>query len=318
MNKKSKIYVAGHNGLVGSALVRNLNLKGYSNLILRSRQELDLTRQADVQDFFNKEAPEYVFLAAAKVGGIVCNMNFQADFLFENLMIGANVINSAYQNNVKRLIYLGSSCVYPRDSIQPIKEDYLLSGNLEETNEGYAIAKIAGLKLCEKYRRQYGCDFLTVMPTNTFGPNDRFHPEYSHVIPGLIQRLHDAKIKNLNKVAIWGTGNVRREFMYVDDLAEALVLLMNSDAIGTNRIFNIGTGVDIEISELVNLLKKVVGYNGQIEFDSSKPEGCPRKVLNIDRILALGWKPETSLMSGLTRAYDWAQKNVLIAEQTAS
>lgn len=286
MNKDSKIYVAGHRGLVGSAIVRNLEERGYTNIICRTHKELDLTRQADVEKFFEEEKPEYVFLAAAKVGGIHANNTRPAEFIYENLMIESNIIHSAYKYGVKKLLFLGSSCIYPKFANQPIKEEYLLTGELEPTNEAYAIAKITGIELCKFYRRQYGCDFISAMPTNLYGINDNFDLETSHVLPALIRKFHKAKINNQEEVVMWGTGKPLREFMYVDDLADALVHLMvnYSDEIHVNM----GTGKDLSIGELAQIVKEVVGYEGKIVNDLSKPDGTPRKLLDVSRLEATG------------------------------
>ncbi len=300
----SRVFVAGHRGLVGSAIVRGLDRHGYSNVILRTRAELDLLNQAAVQRFFAQERIEFVFVVAAKVGGILHNSQHQADFLYENLMISANIIKAAADNGVQKLLYLGSSCIYPRLSPQPIPEEALLSGPLEPTNEGYALAKIAGLKLCEKYQQQYGKRFVSVMPTNMYGENDKFHPEHSHVIPGMMRRFHEAKFSADPYVTVWGTGAPRREFLYVDDFATAALMIMNHYEEATT--LNVGTGQDVTIRELAELMKRVVGYQGEIRFDSSKPDGTPRKVLDTSKITALGWKPSVSLEEGLTRSYAWA------------
>ena len=303
MNKNSKIYVAGHRGLVGSAIVRNLEERGYTNIICRTHKELDLTRQADVEKFFAEEKPEYVFLAAAKVGGIHANNTRPAEFIYENLMIESNIIHSAYKYGVKKLLILGSSCIYPKFANQPIKEEYLLTGELEPTNEAYAIAKITGIELCKFYRRQYGCDFISAMPTNLYGINDNFDLETSHVLPALIRKFHEAKINNQEEVVMWGTGKPLREFMYVDDLADALVHLMvnYSDEIHVNM----GTGKDLSIGELAQIVKEVVGYEGKIVNDLSKPDGTPRKLLDVSRLEATGWKYKTELRDGIERVYKW-------------
>lgn len=314
MDLKSNIYVAGHRGLVGSSIVRALEFHGYKNILKVPHSELDLTQSNEVDKFFKENKIDYVFLSAAKVGGIIYNAKFQADFLFDNLAISANVIKAAANNNVKKLLYLGSSCIYPKHAPQPIKEEYLLTGPLEPTNEGYAIAKIAGLKLCEKYREQYNRDFISVMPTNLYGPFDNFHPEHSHVIPGLIRRFHYAKINKDKNVIIWGTGTPRREFLYVEDLANALVKVMNLDSDlvykpGTVSTINVGTGKDISILDLATQIKDVVGFEGEIVCDASKPDGTPRKVLDVSRITNLGWQPKVSLAEGLRTVYDWALSN---------
>ena len=307
MNKNSKIYVAGHRGLVGSAIVRNLEERGYTNIICRTHKELELTRQADVEKFFAEEKPEYVFLAAAKVGGIQANNTRPAEFIYENLMIESNIIHSAYKYRVKKLLFLGSSCIYPKFANQPIKEEYLLTGELEPTNEAYAIAKITGIELCKFYRRQYGCDFISAMPTNLYGINDNFDLETSHVLPALIRKFHEAKINNQEEVVMWGTGKPLREFMYVDDLADALVHLMvnYSDEIHVNM----GTGKDLSIGELAQIVKEVVGYEGKIVNDLSKPDGTPRKLLDVSRLEATGWKYKTELREGIEKVYKWYLEN---------
>ena len=303
MNKDSKIYVAGHRGLVGSAIVRNLEERGYTNIIYRTHKELDLTRQVEVEKFFEEEKPEYVFLAAAKVGGIHANNTRPAEFIYDNLMIESNIIHSAYKYGVKKLLFLGSSCIYPKFANQPIKEEYLLTGELEPTNEAYAIAKITGIELCKFYRRQYGCDFISAMPTNLYGINDNFDLETSHVLPALIKKFHEAKINNQEEVVMWGTGKPLREFMYVDDLADALVHLMlnYSDEIHVNM----GTGKDLSIGELAQIVKEVVGYEGKIVNDLSKPDGTPRKLLDVSRLEATGWKYKTELREGIEKVYKW-------------
>jgi len=303
MNKDSKIYVAGHRGLVGSAIVRNLEERGYTNIIYRTHKELDLTRQVEVEKFFEEEKPEYVFLAAAKVGGIHANNTRSAEFIYENLMIESNIIHSAYKYGVKKLLFLGSSCIYPKFANQPIKEEYLLTGELEPTNEAYAIAKITGIELCKFYRRQYGCDFISAMPTNLYGINDNFDLETSHVLPALIRKFHEAKINNQEEVIMWGTGKPLREFMYVDDLADALVHLMlnYSDEIHVNM----GTGKDLSIGELAQIVKEVVDYEGKIVNDLTKPDGTPRKLLDVSRLEATGWKYRTELREGIEKVYKW-------------
>jgi len=312
MNKTSKIYIAGHTGLVGSALTRKLTAEGYSNLVYRTFEQLDLTRQADVEAFFAAEKPEYVFLAAAKVGGIHANNTYPADFIYSNLIIQTNVIHAAYKYGVKRLLFLGSSCIYPKLCPQPMKEEHLLTGLLEPTNEPYALAKIAGIKMCESYNRQYGTQFIAVMPTNLYGPNDNFDLQTSHVMPALIRKFHEAKISNQPEVIVWGTGTPRREFLYVDDMAAGCVFLMNLDDATIKRellsypkpcFVNLGTGEDITITDLAALIAKVAGFKGKLVFDSSKPDGTPRKLLDVSRLHALGWQPEVSLESGITKAY---------------
>ena len=310
MEKDSKIYVAGHRGLVGSAIVRELKAKGYHNLLLKTHQELDLTRQVDVEEFFNQEKPEYVILAAAKVGGIHANNTYPGEFIHENLAIQTNVIHQAYQVGVKRLLFLGSSCIYPRDCPQPIKEEYLLTGPLEPTNRPYALAKIAGIEMCSAYNRQYGTQFLAVMPTNLYGPGDNYHPENSHVIPALIRKIHEAKEKGASHVEIWGTGRPKREFLYSEDLADALLFLLNMDELsylkllsqGQYPLINVGTGKDISIAELAMLIAQVVGFEGEFKFDESKPDGTMRKVLDESRINYCGWKPCEKLTTGIKKA----------------
>jgi len=303
MNKDSKIYVAGHNGLVGSAIVRRLKEEGYTNLIFKTSKELDLTQFNLVLDYFKKENPEYVFLAAAKVGGILANRDYPADFIFKNLSIQTNIIESSRQVGVKKLLFLGSSCIYPKFAQQPIKEEYLLDGKLEETNEPYAIAKIAGIKLCQSYNRQYGTNYISVMPTNLYGINDNFDLNSSHVLPALIRKMHDAKVSNLPTVTLWGTGNPKREFLQVDDLAEALIFLMKNH--NESDWVNIGTGEDISIKELANLIKQIVGYEGELVWDTSKPDGTPRKLLDVSKINSLGWKHKTNLENGINKTYTW-------------
>jgi GDP-L-fucose synthase len=297
MEKSSKIFVAGHKGMVGSAIERKLQLEGYHNIVLRTSAELDLRKQKQVEEFFVAEKPEYVFLAAAKVGGILANNTYRADFLYENLMIESNVIHQSYINKVKKLLFLGSSCIYPKLASQPLKEEYLLSGNLEETNEPYAIAKIAGIKLCESYRRQYGCHFISAMPTNLYGPNDNYDLNNSHVIPAMIRKFNEAKIKNSLTVELWGSGTPLREFLHVDDLADACLFLMDSyDGIS---FVNVGFGTDLSIKELAATIKNLVGYEGLISWDASKPDGTPRKLMDTSLLSGLGWTPKISLKSGL-------------------
>ena len=303
MDTQSKIYVAGSRGLVGSALVRTLQAQGYNNLVLRSSQELDLRNQASVEAFFALEKPEYVFLGAARVGGIQANNTYRAEFLYDNLMIEANIIHSAYRHGVQKLLFLGSSCIYPKLCPQPMKEDYLLTGALEQTNEPYAIAKIAGLKLCENYCRQYGVSFISAMPTNLYGINDNFDLANSHVLPALMRKLHEAKVDGDPTVTVWGTGTPLREFLYVDDLADALVFLMNTyNAID---FVNVGTGQEVSIKELALTLKAVVGYEGELVFDSTKPDGTPRKLLDVSRLTAAGWQAKTDLKTGIEKTYSW-------------
>jgi GDP-L-fucose synthase len=310
MQKNERIFVAGHKGLVGSAILRRLQAEGYSNLVVRSRQQLDLMRQAEVETFFKAEKPEYVFLAAAKVGGILANNTYPAEFIYENLLIENNVIHSSYEAGVKKLLFLGSSCIYPRDCPQPMKEEYLLSGQLEPTNEPYAIAKIAGIRMCQSYNRQYGTRFISVMPTNLYGPGDNFDLETSHVLPALIRKFHEAKTSDKSRVTsdektvtIWGTGAPQREFLHVDDLADACVFLM--DHYEESEIINIGVGKDISISELADLIKDIVGFKGAIRYDRSKPDGTPRKLLDASKLRALGWQPKISLREGIERTYRW-------------
>ena len=309
MNKNSKIYVAGHLGMVGSAIIRNLQSKGYNNLITRTFQELDLRNQKQVNDFFEKEKPDYVFLAAAKVGGIGANTEEIADFLYENMMIEMNVINAAFRNKVKKLEFLGSSCIYPKFAEQPIKERSLLTSSLEPTNEGYALAKIAGLKYCEYLNRQYDTNFISVMPTNLYGPNDNYNPQHSHVLPALIRKFHEAKVSNLQTVVCWGDGTPLREFMYVDDMADACVFLMNK--YNESETINIGTGEEISIKDLSRMVAKIIGYNGKIEWDVSKPNGTPRKLLDVTKLHNLGWKHRIVLKEGIKMAYkDFLNKNI--------
>ena len=302
MNKEAKIFVAGHRGMVGSAIFRELKRNGYNNIITRTHSELDLTRQADVEAFFEQEKPEYVFLAAAKVGGIAANSQALADFMYYNMMIEMNVIHSAFSNSCRKLEFLGSSCIYPRMSHQPIKEEYLLSGYLEKTNEAYALAKISGLKYCEYLNTQYGTDYISVMPCNLYGPNDNYHPEHSHVMPALIRRFHEAKISGAKSVTCWGDGSPLREFLFVDDLAELCVFLMNNYS--GNETVNAGTGREITIKGLTELVAEVVGYSGEILWDTSKPNGTPRKVLDISKAESLGWKYKTGLRDGIKLSYE--------------
>lgn len=306
MEKNSKIYVAGHRGLVGSAIVRNLEKNGYSNLIFRTFSELDLTDQKATAEFFAKEKPEYVFLAAAKVGGIKANNDFPADFIFQNLQIQNNIIHNAYLAGAKKLLFLGSSCIYPRNCPQPIKEEYLLTGPLEKTNEAYAVAKIAGIKMCQSYNKQYGTKFISVMPTNLYGPNDNFDLESSHVLPALLRKFHEAKIQNSQEVIMWGTGKPKREFLHVNDLADACVFLMNNYE--APEIVNIGTGEDVEIIELARMIKDIVGFEGEIKNDLEKPDGTPRKLLDVSKLHSLGWKHKIPLTEGIKETYDWFLK----------
>ena len=303
MNKQSKIYIAGHRGLVGSALVRKFQELGYDNLILKTRSELNLLNQQEVADFFAVEKPEYVFLAAAKVGGIGANSTYPADFVYENMMIQTNIIHSAYKNNTKKLLFLGSSCIYPKMAEQPIKEESLLTGELEPTNDAYAIAKIAGIKMCQAYNKQYGTNYISVMPTNLYGPNDNFDLEKSHVFPALIRKFHEAKINKEAEVVVWGTGTPIREFLYVDDLAEACIYLM--DNYNDDKIVNIGTGIGVTIRELAESIAKVVGYEGKLVFDTSKPDGTPIKINDVSYLNSLGWQAKTDLLSGIEKTYNW-------------
>ncbi len=307
MLKSAKIYVAGSNGMVGSAIVRALKAKGYINLVVKSSKELDLKNQQAVRDFFSKEQPEYVFLAAAKVGGIHANNTYPATFIYDNIMIQSNVIQAAYDFNVKKLLFLGSSCIYPKFAPQPIKEEYLLTGSLEPTNEAYAIAKIAGLKMCQFYKQQYGCNFISAMPTNLFGINDNFNLENSHVLPALLRKFIEAKQNNKQEVTIWGSGTPMREFLFVDDLAEACLFLMENYN-GIENV-NIGTGEDVSIKELAETIMKIVGFEGSLIFDASKPDGAPRKLLDVSKINNLGWKHQTNLEEGIQKTLNWIQKN---------
>ncbi|MDK0745887.1 GDP-L-fucose synthase [Clostridium perfringens] len=307
MNKNSKIYVAGHRGLVGSAIVRKLGEKGFKNIICRTHKELDLTNQNEVRRFFEEERPEYVFLAAAKVGGIHANNTYPADFIYENLMIQNNVIKAAHDFKVKKLLFLGSTCIYPKMAPQPIKEEYLLMGSLEETNEAYAVAKIAGLEMCKFFKRQYGDNFISCMPTNLYGPNDNFDLKNSHVLPALIRKFHEAKVQNSEVVEVWGTGKPLREFLYVDDMADACVFLMeNYD--GEQHV-NIGTGVEVSIRELAETVKEVVGFEGELVFNTDMPDGTPRKLTTVDKLNGLGWKHKVDLNNGITMAYEWFLEN---------
>lgn len=308
MDLNAKIYIAGHRGMVGSAILRNLEKRGFTNFVTRTSAELDLRNQKAVADFFEKEKPDYVFLAAAKVGGIHANNTYRADFIYENLMIQNNVIHSSYVNKVKKLMFLGSSCIYPKLAPQPLKEDYLLSGYLEDTNEPYAIAKIAGIKLCESYKRQYGCDFISVMPTNLYGPNDNYNLNNSHVLPALIRKFHDAKESNAPFVEMWGTGTPMREFLHSDDMADACVYLMQNYS--GEKIVNIGTGTDLAIKDLALLVKKIVGYNGEIKHDLTKPDGTPRKLMDVSYLHSLGWKHKIELEEGIRAVYEDFKKKV--------
>lgn len=302
MDKDSKIYTAGHKGMVGSAILRKLQKDGFTNMVTRTSKELDLTNQPAVKEFFAEEKPEYVFLAAAKVGGIHANNTFRADFIYSNLMIQNNVIHSAYENNVKKLLFLGSSCIYPKLAPQPLKEEYLLTGLLEQTNEPYAIAKIAGIKMCDAYRAQYGCNFISAMPTNLFGPNDNYDLNNSHVLPALLRKFHEAKSNKAPFVEIWGSGTPKREFLHTDDVSEACLFLMqNYNEAG---LINIGMGEDISIKDLALLIKKIVGYEGELKFDSTKPDGTPRKLMDVSKINALGWKYTIGLQEGIKTVYE--------------
>jgi GDP-L-fucose synthase len=309
MEKDSKIYIAGHRGLVGSAIWHRLETEGYNNLILKTSKELDLTRQIAVERFFKKEQPEYVFLAAAKVGGIYANSTYPAEFIYNNLTIQCNVIAAAYRFGVKKLLFLGSSCIYPRDCPQPMKEEYLLSGYLEPTNEPYAIAKIAGIKMCQSYNRQYGTNFISVMPTNLYGPGDNFDLKNSHVLPALIRKFHEAKLNKKESVEVWGTGTPRREFLYVEDLAEACVFLMEN--YNESVIINIGTGKDITIKELAETIKDIIEVESKIVWDTTKPNGMPRKLLDISKLTSLGWNAKTSLREGIKMTCEWYLQDVL-------
>lgn len=313
MKKDSKIYVAGHRGMVGSAIVRELQRQGYTNIITRTHSELDLCRQEQVEEFFATEKPEYVFLAAAKVGGIIANHTALADFMYENMMLEMNVINAAWRNGCRKLEFLGSSCIYPRLAPQPMKESCLLTSELEPTNEAYALAKISGLKYCEYLNRQYGTDFISLMPTNLYGPNDNYHPTHSHVLPALIRRFHEAKENNQKEVTCWGDGTPMREFLYVDDLANLCVFLMNNYS--GNETVNAGTGKEVSIKELTGLVAKVVGYEGEIKWDTNKPNGTPRKLLDVSKSAALGWKYMTELEDGIRLAYEDFLTNPTRAER---
>jgi GDP-L-fucose synthase len=318
MDLNDKIYIAGHRGLVGSAIVRQLESRGFTNLLMRTHKELDLTNQVQVQTFFEQEKPDYVILAAAKVGGIHANNTYPADFIYQNIMIEANVINSAYKNKVRRLLFLGSTCIYPKAVKQPMREDALLTGVLEPTNEPYALAKIAGIKLCESYNRQYGTDFRSVMPTNLYGINDNFHPENSHVIPALMRRFHEAKVNNDAEVTVWGTGKAMREFLYVDDMAEASLFVLEIDEktyqANTKSMLshiNVGTGKDVTIREVAETMRQVVGYEGNLTFDATKPGGSPRKLIDVSRLSNMDWKYDIDLEEGLKKTYRWYLKENL-------
>lgn len=313
--KNKKIYLAGHKGMVGSSILRELQKQNYNNIVLRDLNELDLRNQTDVNKFFDSEKPEVVIIAAAKVGGILANNTYRAEFIYDNLMIQANLINTSYINKVEKLIFLGSSCIYPKLAPQPLKEEYLLSGFLEYTNEPYAIAKIAGIKLCESYYKQYGCNYYSAMPTNMYGPNDNFDLETSHVLPALMRKFHDAKKSNTPTVTLWGSGKPMREFMYVEDLADAMIFMLeniNASDLYENGIsqLNIGTGKDLTISELASIISDVVGYNGEIVYDSTKPDGTPRKLMDVSRINSLGWQYRTELKDGIDKTYNWYLENI--------
>ncbi len=307
LDRNKKIYVAGHKGLVGSAIVRRLQKEGFTNIVTRNHDEMDLTRQSQVEKFFEEEKPAYVVLAAAKVGGIYANDTYPADFILQNLQIECNVIDSSYKNGVEKLLFLGSSCIYPRECPQPIKEEYLLSGYLEKTNEAYALAKIAGLKMCSYYNQQYGTDFISVMPCNLYGINDNFSGENSHVLPALMKKFHEAKQNNASSVTVWGSGKPLREFLNVDDLADACIYLM--DHYTGNEFFNIGYGQEVSILELAQMIKKVTGFQGEIVLDPSKPDGTPRKLTDISKLKKIGWKPKITLEEGLKATYEWYKAN---------
>lgn len=311
MEKDSKIYLAGHTGLVGSAVLRLLNKEGYSKIITKTSKELDLSRQKETEDFFNQEKPDYVINCAAKVGGILSNKNYPAEYIYQNIMISSNVINSAYKVNVKKLINLGSSCIYPKFAEQPIKEEYLLSSKLETSNEAYAIAKISAIKLCQFYNKQYGTNYISLMPANLYGPNDNFDLKSSHVFPAFIRKFHEAKIENKEFVEVWGSGTPKREFLYVDDLAEAILFtLRNINAISLPEGFlNVGTGRDLSIKELAEMMKDIISYKGEIKWDSTKPDGTPRKLLDVSLINSLGWKHKTDLETGIRKTYNWFKDN---------
>ena len=314
MDKNAKIYVAGHRGMVGSAIVRRLTDLGYANVVTRSHAELDLTNQQAVTDFLSTERPDYIFMAAAKVGGIQANNIYRAEFLYQNLMIEANIVHAAWQAGIKRMLFLGSSCIYPRDCPQPIREDYLLTGPLEQTNEPYAIAKIAGVKLCESYNRQYGTSYVSAMPTNLYGPNDNYDLANSHVLPALIRKAHEAKLRGDSTYTVWGSGRPMREFLHVDDMANACLFLMEDETI-TDGLFNVGTGTDVTIRELAETVMAVVGFKGDIVFDASKPDGTPRKLLDVSKSAALGWKYQTELEDGIRLSYEDFLNNPMRAER---
>jgi GDP-L-fucose synthase len=302
VEKSAKIYVAGHRGMVGSAILRRLQSEGYNNIVTRISSELDLRNQSAVTDFFSREKPDYVFLAAAKVGGIVANNTYRAEFLYDNLSIQNNIIHNSYLNGVKKLMFLGSSCIYPKLAPQPLKEDYLLTGPLESSNEPYAIAKIAGIKMCEAYRDQYGCNYISVMPTNLYGYNDNYHPQNSHVLPALIRKFHEAKVSAAESVMIWGTGSPKREFLFADDLADACLYLMLN--YNEPELINVGTGEDLSIRELAVLIQEIIGFNGELKFDTSKPDGTPRKLMDVAKLNSHGWTYKTRLEEGIRLAYN--------------
>jgi GDP-L-fucose synthase len=308
MNKTDKIYIAGHKGLVGSAILRLLQKEGYTELVCKTRKELDLTDQASVSNFFKQENPDYVFLAAAKVGGIHANNTYPADFIVDNIQIQTNIIKSSFENNVKKLLFMGSVCIYPKYADVPVKESSLLTGMLEPTNDAYAIAKIAGIKMCQAYRKQYGVDYISTMPCNLYGVNDNFHPTNSHVLPALIRRFHEAKVNNLQEVMCWGDGSARREFLYADDVANASLFLMNHYS--SDEIINIGCGEDYTIKEVVELIKDVVGYSGTIVWDITKPNGTPKRLLDSNKLFNMGWRPKVKLENGLKKAYEWYVKTL--------
>ncbi len=314
LNKEDKIYVAGHKGLVGSAILRKLEKEGFNNIVVKTRNELDLTCEKQVYEFFEKENIDYVFLAAAKVGGIYANDTYPADFIFQNLKIQTNIIDASYRYSVKKLLFLGSSCIYPKMCPQPMKEEYLLSGHLESTNEAYAVAKIAGIKMCQAYNRQYCTNFISVMPTNLYGINDNFELNNSHVLPALIRKFYEAKEQNKPEVVIWGTGTPKREFLFVEDLADACLFLINT--YNSSEIINIGTGEDISIMELAEKIKDIIGFEGKIVFDETKPDGTPRKLLDVSKLHSLGWKHRTSLEKGIEQTFEWYKGN--IAEKSVS
>lgn len=314
MDKNAKIYIAGHRGMVGSAIYRKLQSEGFTNIITRTSAQLDLRNQQKVTDFFAEEKPDYVFLAAAKVGGIIANNTYRADFLYENLAIQNNIIHNSYLNDVKKLMFLGSSCIYPKLAPQPLKEDYLLTGLLEPTNEPYAIAKIAGIKMCDAYRDQYGCNYISVMPTNLYGLNDNYHAQNSHVLPALIRKFHEAKESNAAEVVIWGTGSPKREFLFADDLAEACYYLMQN--YNEPGLVNVGTGEDMSIKDLALLIKDIVGFEGELTFDTTKPDGTPRKLMDVSKLHSFGWQHHTTLQDGITAAYhDFLDQSKILHER---